>query len=308
MNSINNLARLQAQLRRVAEHRLKSAEREIRQEYKRILKDIQEFLGVQYATYAENDVLTYAILQQKLGYANFLQLVEQRLDGLSPSVAQTITAMVEDIYTKTYTGMVEAVEKAAKAKTRAESFELLRNELRGLQGVQPSVIRSLANNPIAGLTLSDTLEYNRKEIIYNIKRAIGTGVASGDRYTTMARRIAEHLDGNYKKSVLIARTEAHRVREQGADDSASNLDEKLKSSESGLRMVKIWRNVGDGAVRSDHISMEGQTRLVDENFELPDGSKAPCPGSSGVARQDCNCRCYAEHELVTEEEYKKMKK
>lgn len=304
MSEQNTLEKYMAQLRRVSEHRLKSSEAEIRREYKRILKDLQEFLGVQYATYAEDDTLTYAILQQKLGYANFLQMVEQRLDGITPAVGTTITEMVEDVYTKTYTGMVEAVQKTTKGRTRAETYEALRSELQGLQAVQPSVIKAIVDNPIAGLTLKDTLERNRKEIIYNIKRAIGTGLASGDRYSTMAKRIAEHLDGNYKKAVLIARTEAHRVREQGANDSATNIDEKLKASGEDLRMVKIWRNMGDGSVRSDHRRMEGQTRLEDEDFELPDGSKAPCPGSSGVARQDCNCRCYVEHELMTAAEYK----
>ncbi len=52
---------------------------------------------------------------------------------------------------------------------------------------------------------------------------------NGDRYSTMAGRIKQSVDGSYKKAIRISRTETHRVREAG------NLDAAI-----GTRSVIFW--------------------------------------------------------------------
>ena len=125
--------------------------------------------------------------------------------------------------------------------------------------------------------------------------------------STMARRIQKYVDQDYRKSVLIARTEAHRVREAGFNDSATNIEDKLVEHDSEYRLVKTWRTMQDGAVRhtnlANHRDMDDVSVLQDEDFELTSGARAPCPGMSGIAAEDCNCRCYVERELMTDEEY-----
>ena len=303
-----------AQLRRIEEHREKSTEKEIRKLYKSMLTDLQHFISDEYVKLAEDGQLTYEILRGKNEYARFLDEVEKRLNGISPKVSKEIRTTVNEMYKLSYDGMVDAVSKST-------SSDALRAAFKGVKGATPETIKAAVENPIAGLTLSDTLEKNRRDIIYNIKKQIGIGLTAGDRMSTMARRIADSLDGDYKKAVRVARTEVHRVRETGHNDCVEEIDQTLQNGTTSLRMVKIWRTMKDERVRpqqrvktkhgwktvirgnADHMKMEGQAVLADELFDLGGGLKAKAPGQSGDASNDINCRCTVEYVLMSDEEY-----
>ena len=279
-----------SQLRKTEKHREHEAEKEIRRLYKGLLNDTKKFVAEEYYQLAQDGKLTYEILRANGENARFLAEVEQQLNDLSPKVSQEIQQTVEEMYTLAYNGMVDAVQSA---KTSAE----LRESLKGLTGVTPEMVKAHVENPIAGLTLSDTLEKNRKEIIWDIKREIGVGLTNGDRYETMARRIAKKLDGDYQKAARIVRTEAARAREAGHLASALEIDDTLKQGVSGMRLCKTWKTMKDGRVRDQHGSMEGVTVWADEDFTLPDGHKTPAPKQSGIASQDLNCRCTVKYDL-----------
>ena len=313
-----------AQVRRIAEHREKGAEKEIRKLYKEMLKDLQSFIGTQYALLAEDDQLTYGILQAKGEAARFLEEVEANINSVSPKVQRQIRDVVEQTYAAAYTGMVDAVEKA-------HNLEELRINLDGIRGTTPETVKKAVENPVSGLTLSDTLEKHRKEVIYEIKRQIGVGLIAGDRYSTMARRISDQLDMDYRKSIRIVRTETNRVREAGAQEGAIAVQEKLKNANSEYRMTKTWHTMKDERVRPqrkaykrkpgvkarkqytagwrsslngpNHVKMEGKTVLIDEQFDLGGGVKTMAPCLSGVAGHDINCRCYTSEKLMNDEEF-----
>lgn len=287
-----------AQLRKTENHREKKAEVEIRKLYKELLSDTKQFIADEYYELAEDGELTYEILRSKGQDARFLAEVERRLDGISPKVSQEIQQTVEEIYEMSYSGMVSAVRFS---DTKGQ----LKESLDGIRGVSVDTIKAHVENPIAGLTLSDTLERNRKSIIWDIKREIGVGLTLGDRYETMARRIAKSLDGDYKKAITIVRTEAGRAREAGHHDSAKEINDTLKQGVTNMRMTKTWKSMKDGSVRDQHQSMDGVTVGMDEDFTLPDGTKTKAPRMSGVASQDINCRCYIKYDLVDTEKIKK---
>lgn len=279
-----------AQLRKTENHRAKEAEKEIRKLYKDLLRDTQQFIAEEYVKFAQDGKLTYEILRANTENARFLEEVERRLNGISPEVSSAITRTVEDMYTVAYDGMVKAVQKSS-------TTEELRAALQGLQGVTAETIKAAIENPVAGLTLSDTLEKNRKNIIWDIKRQIGVGLTMGDRYDTMARRIAKSLDGDYKKAVRIVRTETGRVREAGHLESAREINDTLKQGVTNMRMVKTWKTMKDGSVRDTHSAMDGVTVPMDDDFTLPSGVKTPAPKQSGVAAEDINCRCFVKYSL-----------
>ena len=302
-----------AQARRIAEHREAGAEKEIRKLYKAMLKDLQIFISETYVRYAEEDKLTFAMLQ-KAGYdARFLEEVEQRLNISTPKAAQALRDLVETTYAVAWNGMYEGVAKSATTSIAAE--------FAGYNAITPEQIRRAVENPVYGLTLKDTLEKNRKEIIYGIKQSVGIGLMNGDRYTTMARRIAEQVDGDYTKAIRIARTEAHRTREAGNADAAVEVDKELQGTKTGLRMTKTWKTMKDERVRPqrrrkgkggwstkmgkgpNHMILDGQTVLADEEFDLQDGHTAMAPGQSGVAGHDINCRCFVSYQMMTDAEY-----
>lgn len=292
-----DLDRLLVQIRRIEEHREKGAEAEIRKTYQVLLQDLRHFLADEYTRYAEDDQLTYEILQRHGAYARFLEEVEQKINDISPEIRRSIRSTVEQTYEYTYNGMVESVKKVVMNPAIAA----------GLKACTPDVIRRAVENPVSKLTLNDRLEKHRKEIVYDIKQNITVGLMNGDRYTTMANRIKQSVDGDYKKAIRIARTETHRVREAGNIDAAMSVDKELKIGESGTRMVKTWRTMKDERVRPakvkgknrkyDHRKMDGVAILVDEEFTLPSGAKTMAPGQSGVAGEDINCRCYLSYGL-----------
>lgn len=301
-----------AQARRIAEHREAGVEKEIRRLYKAMLKDLQTFISDTYVQYAKDDKLTYAMLQEAGYNARFLEEIEQRLNVATPKAARELRQLVEETYDAAYKAMVDGVARAASG---------LETEFAESIAITPEQVKRAVENPVSGLTLSDTLEKNRREIIYSIKRTVGVGLMNGDRYTTMARRISEQVDGDYKKAIRIARTETHRVREAGNHDAAQYVDSELQKGTTGRRMCKTWRTMKDERVRPqrrrkgkkgwstkmgrgpNHMILDGQTVLVEEDFDLKDGHTAPVPGMSGVAGHDINCRCYVSYEMLTDAEF-----
>lgn len=298
--SYNDLDKLLVQVRRIEEHRVKGAEKEIKKAYEGLLQELRHYLADTYSHYAEEDRLTYGILQKHGYYARFLEEVEKKIASVSPEVKRLIRSTVEQTYAATYDGLVEAVKKAGGGHM----------DFDGLKGCTPEVMRRAVENPISKLTLDDRLEKHRKEIVRDIKQNISVGLMNGDGYSTMANRIKRSLNGDYKKAIRITRTETHRVRQAGEWDSAMETDKALQAGTSGMRMTKTWKTMKDERVRPanryktkkgwkngnpgkyDHKSMDGVTLLVDEEFKLPSGARAQYPGGSGVAGEDINCRCY----------------
>lgn len=283
-----------AELRSKSLRAANGSEQKIRKLYKSLLKELQGFIATEYAEYAQEGKLSYSILQQKGEYARFMHEVTQRLDGITPDMVEETQRVVDEIYELNYKGMIDAVSDA--------------KELKSIKATLPEVAkRSVENKTFDDprkLVLKEALEYNRQGIIYNIKKSVSLGLVQGDRYDEIAKRIVNSLDGDYKKAIRIARTETHRVQEQGLNDAAMDCSDALNHSKSGLIMVKIWRTGQDSRVRDTHAEMEGVTVLTDEEFELNNGTTLT-PGSSGIASEDINCRCYCSYKLMTAEEYEK---
>lgn len=298
-----SLEKYLVELRRIREHRTKGAEKEIRVIYKALLRDLQAHIGKYYSKYGEDDKLSYEILYRKGKYARFLEEVEHKLNDISPKTKKVIRKTVEETYKSSYEGMVKAVTESADNRELQEAAQ----KLGSLDG---DTVKQVVNNPISGLTLKDTLEKNRKDIIYDVKRNIGVGLMNGDRYSTMSRRIAESLDGDYKKAVRIVRTETKRTGEGGTYDFYARIDKKLQDAETGQRIQKTWHTAQDQKVRpgrgiskkpsgkANHQRMEGKKLLIDEKFDLGRGVKTLCPGNSGDASNDINCRCWLSYSFI----------
>lgn len=312
---ITNLEKWLYLVRRIEEHREEKAVKELQSVYKGLIRDLRKLLGNIYADYADPETgkLTYAELHRQGLDARLLEEVAAHVSSVSAEEARIIRETVEQTYANCYSGMVQAVEKAVDREDLHEVFA-------EVSAVKPEVIRAAVNNPVHGLTLPDQLEKNRADIVWGIKQAVGVGLSEGDNYTTMAKRIQKELvgpdgsGGSYSKAIRIARTEAHRVREEGNLDAAQGLTEKLEPA--GVTMVKTWHTMKDERVRPnrarktkggwkyskggkyDHQKMEGVQVPINEEFTLPSGAKTQAPGKSGVAGEDINCRCFLSYDVV----------
>lgn len=309
-----NLDKFLHTVRRIEEHREEKAVNQLKKLYKRLIKDLQSHLGTVYAKYSdENGLLTYARLHKDALDTRLLQEVASKMNDVTQAEKKLINELVEQTYSNVYSGMVQAVDKAVDDKDLVATFAQV-------QSAKPQALRAAVNNPVHGLTLSAQLEKNRANIIYGIQQAVGIGLSVGDRYDTMAKRVQKALigddgtGGSYAKSIRIVRTEAHRVREQGNQDAAKELHNRLEPE--GFVMVKTWHTMKDERVRPNvsrktkkgwkysigngkynHVKMEGQSVPVNEPFTLPSGATSMSPGMSGVAGEDINCRCFVSYEV-----------
>lgn len=320
----------EVQLRRISEHREADAEKEIRKLYKLLLSDLKSDLGKLYADNADDDgVIDFAHLRTNGRYAKFLELVEKRVNGVSPKVRKEITTIVQDTYKEAYEGLIDAVK-------HSKNIDELTIALDSVRAVTPETIKRAIQNPISGLTLNDTLEKNRQNVIYDIKQVMNIGLVNNDHVSTVARQLTEKVDMDYRKATRIVRTETHRVQEAGNSDAAQEINDVLeRSPHTNMIMAKIWHNMGDERVRpqrpaykhkkgmkaskkhtsglrvslsgANHVKMEGQTVKANEKFNLGTykGQKveADAPGCSGVAAHDINCRCFVEYDLMTPDEF-----
>lgn len=291
------------QARRIAEHRSEEAEKGIRKKYKDILAELKTFLADTYGKYADDeDKLTYALLQQKSEAARYLEEVTTVVNENFPEVSEEIRQLAFDVYTTAYDGMVKAVEKS-------DTTEELAKNLKGLRNITPEIAKRVVENPLHGLTLSQTLEKNRKIIIHEIKKELGTGLANGDRYSTMAKRLTKRVNIDYRKAIRIIRTEGHRVQEAGFYDSADDINKALDNGTTAMRLHKTWKTMQDSKVRigkkADHRAMNNISIPLEELFDLGHGVTAEAPGNSGNAANDCNCRCFLKYELKEDEAAKK---
>lgn len=297
-----SLNELLHEIRRIEANREVLAETKIRKIYKSLVKDLNAFLAEYYAKYADktDGTLTIAKLQEKIKFAKFLEEIENNVNFFTPKVKREIEDLVDKTYKACYEGMNKAASEADDVKKLVGASEL---------NVRPEVMKQAVGNNISKLTLKPLLEKHRQEIIYDIRQALTVGMLNGDRYDTMANKILEKVDFSYGKAIRVVRTESHRNIEAGFNDCAQEIAKGLEGSD--IVYVKTWLTMKDERVRrtskADHVKMEGVTVEATDNFKLEPGVYAPCPGSSGTARNDCNCRCTLEHKFMTREEFEEIK-
>ncbi len=118
----------------------------------------------------------------------------------------------------------------------------------------------------------------------SISSEITRGIAAGMSYNEIARNVTNVSKAPLSRAKTIVRTEAHRIQE------ASAYDAQMESKKKGANVVRQWKAVLDGNVRNSHMKLDGQTREMEEPFELGN-KKAMFPGDFGDPAEDCNCRC-----------------
>lgn len=313
----DDLNSLLYEIKRIQEHRVKLTDKKIQKMYKQLMKDLDLFLAEGYKKYADKDGRLYLnYLDENRQRAYFLQQIVDNVDNLTPQLKRQMEKLIDDTYTACYVGMENSVKNA---QTSEEIAEIVKDI-----NVRPEVIEQAVNNNISKLTLPSVLESHRATIIYQIQRELTLGLLNGDRYETMSKRIQERINVSEGKARRIVRTEAHRNIESGFLECAEHMQAKFEGS--GLVYTATWHTMLDEKVRpqqrrkvngkwittiskngADHVKMEGKIVKAGEYFDLGGGIKTKAPSMSGDAKNDCNCRCFLEYNILTEEEFKRAK-
>jgi HK97 family phage portal protein len=127
-------------------------------------------------------------------------------------------------------------------------------------------------------------ETTRKKIRSIIKKEEAAGKTVAD--------IANELDKLYLDEIIpnrtytIARTEVI---------GASNAGNRYAAKQTGLNLNKTWLSTEDERTRDSHVSINGETRAMDEKYS----NGLMFPGDpSGEAKEVINCRCTETYSVI----------
>jgi uncharacterized protein with gpF-like domain len=272
-----DFAKYQKDIEKVFGKLTKEAEKEIIANYKKALDTVRAQLANIYSQYEKNGELTLAEMSKYNRLDTLKGQIEKYLKDTTGVNAKNITKLSGEVYQESFYRTAFAFERQVQAKL-------------GYGLLNPKVIQASVQNPISGLTLNETLEKNRDNIIIKVKQEITQGLVKGESYGKMANRFKEVLGNDAGKAVTVAQTEAHRNYQAG------RLASGEQAASKGVEMWKVWEATLDDLTRDSHQALDQTKVEMDEDFES-DGAAGPGPGMMGDPAQDINCRCTLRYEL-----------
>ena len=273
---------LEGYLRRLNEESnkmLKFYERSLKRAYTSLLSDMNKVISNTYAKLDDNDLINSLLKYHRKD--NVEKTLTDLINEFSKAKYKGMYNQLRDqllfAYQYYYTGLTEVAGKSYK-----------------LTPLKKEWLTATIENEITGLTLKETLQKDRQNIIYSLKSNLIQGVNRGESYSQMAKRMKDVVNGDYKKAVKIARTETHRVKEEGCYQSA------LKGEKAGINQMKEWVCMNDSRARRDHKRLDGKKIPLNEYFTAG-GRKALKPGEFHDASQDINCRCILVYSIIDDD-------
>lgn len=267
----------------------KVAYKKILKEYELMTKEILAELAALYEKTEKDGVLTYAEVNRFSQLQQFERRIVAQVSLLGSNNLNHIMNLLEESYDLSYSHMSYAIEKEAQVL---------------LQGATPymaSLVTISTANPIYGIRLNAAQQRDRQLTVNGINDAINAGIKAGDTYGGIAKRIRAVFDSSIRRSMTIARTETHRVRNRAEQDSSMNAHNQ------GVKMSKTWRNMDDERVRdtksANHVDMEGVKVMVDELYIMVDHPEHMGLGPGLIegpksGSQNIQCRCFSQRKIV----------
>lgn len=283
----------QAELEKANQRRLSRQQTAIKKQYEEMLQGILQDVSGYHAKLEAGGKLT---LEEMTKYKRMDALVKQ------------IEVQSRQLTAQRQKALVDYLKESAKYSYEYMAYSIETETLArlGFSQVKSEQILAAINNPIRGLTLNETLEKNRKEVVYQLRTRLTQELANGSTYRSMANVIKDVVENDYRKAITIARTETHRVTESGKQEAVT------RATKQGIVMMKKWNTSRDVRVRkttkSNHVALDGQTVASDQPFNLGSGITAMTPGQSGTPQNDINCRCFATYsvERVEKKQHKEL--
>lgn len=247
--------------------------------YRKALKDVQaNIAGLNARTDMQN---IQSIVHQKKYQKAIEAQIKDILKHLNDNSYQTIEDYIMDCYDNGYIGQMWKMQKETGVTmvTPIDQKKVLQAYTHD-SALSKNYYKA---NPVKG-RVAENFTLLKKRVKSNVSR----GIAAGMTWTEVAYNLASGMKNSFDKAMFdamrIARTEGHRVNQQGY------LDAGQKAKEAGADCVKQWDATLDGVTRPWHREADGQIREMDDDFTVG-GEKMQAPSVGGSARNVCNCRC-----------------
>jgi len=246
----------------------KQHEKKIVNNYKKALNSLRKKIGLVYEKYDGDWV-------EMNKYNRLTKLEKEILDDLRVLYKEN-TSILDD-------GLHDAAEESFYRTSWSIS-----NEVAGAIAfyfMDKDDIKNIVKNPY------DRIGYKaryRGYVASTYNRIIDTltdSLLHKESYRTTAKKIKEHMNMNANQALRIARTEMHRVRQEGNHESMKDAYNR------GVNMKRMWMAVIDSRTRSTHGHADGQTVDLDEPFFVG-GEELDYPGDpKGRPDNVIQCRC-----------------
>jgi len=253
-------------------------EKDLVNQYRATNKSFKLMFADLYSKYDKQGVLTYQEMNKYNRLKDTQKMISKEVNSLYAREKFIMNNKLTSIYKNGYYRTAFTLENELKMKL---SYSL----------IKPEKIKLAIQNPISGLTLSETLAKNKAFIKIKINQEMTQGLIRGEPYSKMAKRMTEALGGDAKKATRIARTEGHRIHEESSFESVRHAEN------IGVKMIKVWSSTLDGATRDAHGELDNVKKKVEENFRSSAGGVGLTPGTLGNASDDINCRCSLVYEV-----------
>ena len=226
-------------------------------------------------------------LSSRTDLENLQSIVYQK--QYQEAIKKQLEGVLDDLQGKQFTTVADYLQESYHNGYVGVMYDLTKQGIPVIMPInQEQVVKALQTDSKISQGLYSRMGEDVQYLKRSIRAELSRGIAQGSSWNEIAGRIANGMNSPYRKAlnrtILIARTEGHRIQQQSA------LDAQYRAKEKGADIVKQWDSTLDNKTRPHHRRLDGQIRELDEPFEV-DGLKAVAPGQFGRASEDCNCRC-----------------
>ena len=226
-------------------------------------------------------------LSSRTDLENLQSIVYQK--QYQEAIKKQLEGVLDDLQGKQFTTVADYLQESYHNGYVGVMYDLTKQGIPVIMPInQEQVVKALQTDSKISQGLYSRMGEDVQYLKRSIRAELSRGIAQGSSWNEIAGRIANGMNSPYRKAlnrtILIARTEGHRIQQQSA------LDAQYRAKEKGADVVKQWDSTLDNRTRPHHRRLDGQIRELDEPFEV-DGLKAAAPGQFGRASEDCNCRC-----------------
>lgn len=267
--------------REITKYQLEDEKRtiaELKAVYSKAREDLKariEELGVRY----DETGLESVIYQKK-----YQEAIKSQVDGALNQLLSKEYTTIDDFLKDSYNnGFVGNMYLLHQQKIPLAIPIDNKSVVKALQTDSKLSRRYYKGNPLRN-RVNENVDVLKTRVRSNLSRGIAQGQSWGDIAVNIASGMNSPMRRALNDSIRIARTEGHRVQQQGF------LDAGFEAIKNGADVLKQWDATLDGRTRDEHREVDGTIIKWDEEFDVG-GEKMEAPSVGGSARNVCNCRC-----------------
>jgi len=302
--SINDrILKNQQEIDKILNRLLRSTERELLNNYQLSSKKVSNIINKLYERLPK-------LTQEQIDKG--MQLTEAKLSGDYQKALNSIKSEIKKLTGRTFSLIETAVLSSYALSYYGEGWALEQpTSLNfGFQEIPESKLNSIRYSKKYKKTWKTRNASNNSQMFSKIEDDLTQGLTSGEGVLKTARNIRNRfvefdvinkktrVSGGFTDARRIARTETHRVLNQGRTDAFRFAEKSAKNL--GVELRRVLQATLDNRTRSQSAQMDGQVADKNGFFTYPNGVKSDTPGNTGVPKYDINDRETTRTELFDE--------